>query len=299
MPGRTKPATPPAAETQPEPAQLALRADLHVHSLASDGTSSVQEILAAAESSGLDLIAIADHERIDAALAAREIALSSGLRLDVVVAEEVSTRSGHLLGLFMRERIGPWHSMRDSVARIHDQGGLAIVAHPLVPYPLCASEGTIRRLFEDADPIFHPDGIEAFNPTTARMPWSRRVPGLVAELGVAATGGSDAHRAALIGRALTIIPARRGQSPSEALRTAVAERSTTWEGEAYAWREQLATFRRQLAKNARAVRDEVSGVTRRERTGRDLGYPGGRRRPARLDRAAAGLVEHGEPDGGS
>ena len=41
------------------------RADLHIHSLASDGVSSVTEILAAAEAAHLDVIAITDHERMD------------------------------------------------------------------------------------------------------------------------------------------------------------------------------------------------------------------------------------------
>ena len=43
------------------------RADLHIHTLASDGTSGVVEILDYVErETGLDVIAITDHERIDA-----------------------------------------------------------------------------------------------------------------------------------------------------------------------------------------------------------------------------------------
>ena len=49
------------------------RADLHIHTLASDGTSSIIEILDHVEAaSQLDVIAITDHERVDAALAARD-----------------------------------------------------------------------------------------------------------------------------------------------------------------------------------------------------------------------------------
>ncbi len=56
------------------------RADLHIHTLASDGTASVVEILDHVAAAGfLDLIAIADHERIDAALAARALAADRGL----------------------------------------------------------------------------------------------------------------------------------------------------------------------------------------------------------------------------
>ena len=259
------------------------RADLHIHSLASDGISSVAEILDHAERrAGLDVIAITDHERVDAAQAAKAMATARGMRVQVIVGEEISTRGGHLLGLFLRERIPPWRSLKWSVARVHEQGGIAIVAHPLVPYPLCASAGAIRRLMDEPDPIYHPDGIEAFNPTTAGMRWQRRVPVFAAEVALATLGNSDAHRAQDVGHALTTFP---GTSPDD-LRIAIADRTTQWEGRFYPWRAQLSGFRSQLQKNAVAVRDEVRGKLLRDGTGRDLGYPGGRLRPPRLDNDA-------------
>jgi predicted metal-dependent phosphoesterase TrpH len=247
------------------------RADLHIHTLASDGVSSVADMLAAAEAAGLDVIAITDHERIDAALAAQTMAKETGSRVEVIVGEEITTRGGHLLGLFMTERIRPWRSLKDSVARVHEQGGLAIIAHPLVPYPLCASGRAIRRLLGEADPIFHPDAIEAFNPTTARMRWGRLVPAFAAEVGLPATGGSDAHRAADVGHAVTTFA---GQS-AEDLRRAIAERATSWQGSPYSWRKQLSTFVGQQGKNAQAVRATARHRLLREGIGRDLGYPRG------------------------
>jgi len=268
------------------------RADLHVHTLASDGVSGIDEILAFVEASDLDVVAITDHERMDAAVAAQRIARARGLRTEIVVGEEVTTRNGHLIALFLTERIRPWGSMRDTIRRVHDQGGIAIVAHPLVPYPLCASERTIRRLLDDPDASAAPDGIEAFNPTTARMRWSRRVPDFVAEVGVAAVAASDAHRANLIGRARTRFPGRTADD----LRAAILDRTTAWEGDGYAWTEQLGMFRRQMTKNVRALGQEIGGTVRRDGTGRDLGYPGGRRRPVRFDPAAAGIAdEDGAP----
>lgn len=260
-------------------AQRPMRADLHVHTLASDGVSDVRTIMRHAIGRKVDVLAITDHERIDAALAARSIADSEGLPIEIVVGEEVTTRNGHLVALFLKERIGPWQSMRTTVARVHDQGGLAIVAHPLVPYPLCASARTIRKLMHDPDEHVHPDALEAFNPTTARMRWSRRVPAFAEEVGVAAVAGSDAHRASDVGHAVTTFA---GSSAAD-LRTAMAERDTGWEGEPYTWRQQLRMFRRQLGKNAVAVRDDVRGAVSRDGTGRDLGYPGGRARPPHFD----------------
>ncbi len=256
------------------------RADLHIHSLASDGVSSVAEILDHAERRAeLDVIAIADHERIDAALAARAMSTARGLRVQVIVGEEVTTRSGHLVALFIEQRIRPWGSLKSTIARVHEQGGLAIIAHPLVPYPLCVSGRSIWRLLDEADPIFHPDGIEAFNPTTAGMRWGGRVPAFVEQTGLAALGASDAHRAEDIGQAVTTFT---GRTPDD-VRQAIVARTTGWQGTTYPWTKQLSTFRRQMGKNALALRDEVRGKLLRDGTGRDLGYPGGRRRPARFD----------------
>jgi hypothetical protein len=245
------------------------RADLHVHTLASDGVDGIEAILAAALAARLSVIAITDHERIDAAVIAQRMARERGLPIDIIVGEEISTRNGHLVALFLERRIKPWGRMRDAVAQVHDQGGLAIVAHPLVPYPLCASEGTIRRLLDEADPARHPDAIEAFNPTTARLRWSARVPAFAFETRLTQVAGSDAHRASFVGRATT----RFRGSDAEALRRAILDDTTAWEGTAYAWSEQMGMFRQQTAKNARAIRDTVRHRVMRQGTGRDLGYP--------------------------
>jgi len=82
---------------------------------------------------------------------------------------------------------------------------------------------------------------------------------------------------------------REQGSVEQSLRQALSERDTRWEGRGYPWRDQLLMFGQQTHKNLEAVRDEVRGKVRRDGTGRDLGYPGGRRRPVAFDRAAAGL----------
>ncbi len=267
-------ARPPSPEAWPEGAppptdRPMSRADLHIHTLASDGVDGVEAILAAAVGAGLQVIAITDHERIDAAVVAQRIARERELPLEVIVGEEVTTRNGHLVGLFLTKRIKPWGRMRDAVAQVHDQGGLAIVAHPLVPYPLCASERTIRRLLDEADTARHPDAIEALNPTTARMRWSARVPAFAFETGLTQVASSDAHQATSVGRAVTRF---RGDD-AEALRAAILGDATAWEGTGYAWSEQLGMFRQQTAKNARAVRDTLRHRILRHGKGRDLGYP--------------------------
>ena len=260
------------------------RADLHIHTLASDGTSGIVEILDHVEgSTDLDVIAITDHERIDAALAARAISRDRGLRAQVVVGEEVTTRGGHLLGLFLTERVKPLQSLRSTIAAIHDQGGLAIPAHPLVPYPLCAQGWVLRRLIADPDPRFRPDALEAFNPTTLGRPWHGRVVRFAAEQGLPTVGNSDAHAAAAIGTGWTTFP---GHDPDD-LRRAIVEGRTHHHGSFHGTASQLGTFGQQLRKYGRDARDTALGKIRRDGTARDLGYPGGRHRPPRLEEALA------------
>lgn len=255
------------------------RADLHIHTLASDGTAGVVEILEHVERAGvLDVVAITDHERIDAALAAREIARERRHRVEVVVGEEITTLGGHLLALFIEERIPSLRSLRWTIAAIHDQGGLAIPAHPLVPYPLCAQAPVLERLLRDPDPRHHPDGLETFNPTALGRPRHGRVVRFAAEHGLAAIGNSDAHTLEAIGSCWTTFP---GRSAAE-LRQAILERRTHAHG-AFHGAGQIGTFGRQLRKYGQDARDGIRGALRRDGTGRDLGYPGGRRRPARLD----------------
>lgn len=258
------------------------RADLHVHTLASDGTSGIVEILDRIEREGdLDVVAITDHERVDAALAARALARERGLATEIVVGEEVSTLGGHLLALFIEERIRPLRSLRTTIGEIHEQGGIAIPAHPLVPYPLCAQGWVLRRLLSDPDPRVQPDAIEAFNPTTLGRPWHGRVVRFADEHGLAKVGNSDAHASEAIGTGWTSFPGRS----AEELRSAILERRTHHHGSFHGAGSQLSTFGRQLRKYGRDARDGAVGRLRGGRTGRDLGYPGGRERPPRVPAA--------------
>lgn len=266
------------------------RADLHIHTLASDGTSGIVEILDRVEhETDLDVIAITDHERLDAALAARTIARQRGLRVEVVVGEEVSTLGGHLLALFIEERIRPLRTLRATIADVHEQGGLAIPAHPLVPYPLCAQGWVLRRLIADRDPRVRPDAIEAFNPTMLGRPWHGRVVRFAAAHGLPTVGNSDAHAAEAVGTGWTTFPGRSADD----LRAAIADGRTRHHGSFHGTGGQFHTFGRQLRKYGRDARDTIGGRLRRDGTGRDLGYPGGRHRPPRLEEA---LLSDRKPD---
>jgi predicted metal-dependent phosphoesterase TrpH len=271
------------------------RADPHIHTLASDGVASVEEILDYVERhTDLDVIGISDHERVDAGLAARELARARGCRVEVVVGEEITTRGGHVLALFLEARVRPLQSLRATIAAVHEQGGLAIAAHPLAPYPICASGRAIRRLQADPDPRFHFDALEAFNPTSAGRTHHAKVVELADELGMAATGGSDGHLLEAIASGYTTFPGRT----AEEFRRAILEHRTGWHGEFWTFGFQVQMYGRQLRKYSRDIRDDLRGVVRRTGTGRDLGYPGGRLRPPRFTGPAGAADGSGDGSGG-
>jgi len=245
------------------------RADLHIHTLASDGTAGVVEILEHVErETELDVIAITDHERIDAALAARSIAADRGHRAEVVVGEEITTLGGHLLGLWLEAPIRPFRSLRATIAEIHAQGGVAIPAHPLVPYPLCAQGFVLRRLLAD-EHRFRPDAIEAFNPTTLGRPWHDRVVRFAERHALARVGSSDAHALEAVGSGYTTF---HGATAAD-LRAAIASGETHEHGTFHPTGAQLATFAAQLRKYGRDARANLGARVRGDGQGRDLGYP--------------------------
>jgi predicted metal-dependent phosphoesterase TrpH len=269
------------------------RADLHIHTTASDGVDDVMAIVEhAAGLDDLDVIAITDHERIDAALAGRAIARDRGLAIEVIVGEEVTTLGGHLLALFIERPIRPYRSLRRTIADVHDAGGLAIPAHPLVPYPLCAQGWVLRRLLDDPDEAVRPDALETFNPTALGRPWHDRVVRFADEQHLARIGNSDAHAIDAVGSGWTTFPGRTADD----LRAAIAAGTTEHGGSFHGASGQVGVFGRQLRKRARDVRDEVTGRIRRDGTGRDHGYPGGRARPPRFDPAAESAAAEAAAD---
>ncbi len=102
--------------------------DLHCHSRGSfDCLSAPLDILKAASERGLTHLAITDHDRIDVAQEMRTMAPEG---LTVIVGEEVKTRDGDLICLFLDRAIPPGLSAVDTIAAVREQGGLVGIPHP-------------------------------------------------------------------------------------------------------------------------------------------------------------------------
>jgi predicted metal-dependent phosphoesterase TrpH len=199
--------------------------DLHVHTCCSDGWPTPREVVDyARRSTPLDVIAITDHDTIEGALWAADYAAGLEGGPLVVVGEEVSTRDGHVLGLFLRERIRPRMSAAATVDAIHDQGGIAIAAHPFwrTERPSAPSgPGKIHGVGWKAVDIDF-DAVEVENATPGLYLYNQMAYRLHEQTLLAATGSSDAHILDAIGRAYTEFP---GQGEA-ALREAIVRGDT-------------------------------------------------------------------------
>ena len=228
------------------------KADMHLHTLYSDGTASIAEILDHVEhETDLDLIAITDHERIDGALRAREIHAAGDYAFDLVVGEEITTRRGHVLALFIEDRIPALRPLGETLERIHDQGGLAIAAHPLAPLTPSLGRRSLVRSVGEAYARRRLDAIELMNPSEAgRVRRVERDRLNVEVLHLPAVGNSDAHVLEGVGTAWTWFP---GASPDD-YRMAIADGTTRPSGEYWTRRHNVDVYRRQLLAKAKHLR---------------------------------------------
>src|SRR5213594_5078636 len=212
------------------------RADLQLHSDLGDGLSSSEEILDSAERAGLDVIALTDHDDIRGAFALRELAARRSSPVDVVPGVEVTTRSGHLLALWIEDEVPMFCSLAQALARIHQAGGVAIVPHPLSYLTFSIGEGALRQLASRGDNTQMVDAIEVRNPSYAGRVRASRAAWLNAHvLRIAETGSSDAHHAGLVGTCWTEFP---GETAAE-LRQAIVDRTTAADGRSWSIGEHL------------------------------------------------------------
>jgi predicted metal-dependent phosphoesterase TrpH len=102
--------------------------DLHCHTKASfDSLSAPAAVIKAAAERGLTHLAITDHDRIDGALEAQALAPAG---LTVIVGEEVKTRDGDLICVFLERGIPPGLSADETIAAAREQGALVGIPHP-------------------------------------------------------------------------------------------------------------------------------------------------------------------------
>jgi predicted metal-dependent phosphoesterase TrpH len=175
-----------------------INADLHVHSdFSKDCVSSVEAILATAREIGLGALAIADHNEIEGALLAQELAGGDPF---IIIAEEVKTAEGEVIGLFLKEAIPKGLSFDETLSLIKEQGGLVYVPHP---FDALRTTPSYRALVDNLHRI---DVIEIYNAKVALSSFNLSAERFAAKYNVVAGAGSDAHVLQGLGTAMLRMP---------------------------------------------------------------------------------------------
>ena len=203
-----------------------LTVELHSHSeLSHDGRDPVELLLEQAAAVGLDALAVTDHDEIDASVEAAEQAADHGLI--GIVGMEVSSAAGHILGFGIEELIPPGLSYNETLERIHEQGGIAVIPHPFQK----SRHGVAPQISDDQ--LASADAIEVYN-SRLFTGWSnRQAERFAIEYGLPMTAGSDAHISEMVGQAITEVGVddRSADAILEAIRhgrTSVIGHRTPW-----------------------------------------------------------------------
>ncbi len=173
-----------------------LRLDLHVHSRHSpDCSLPVAAIGQRLGYTGLRGFALTDHNSIagHAELAELARAYPGYVFLPGV---EISTLEGHLLAYGVSELPPAHRPIVESIEWVRAHGGESVIAHPFR-----LRHGVGRRVAESA----RADGIETRNGHNSEVS-NLKAELLAARRTLAATGGSDVHALADLGRAFTNFP---------------------------------------------------------------------------------------------
>ncbi|MEF8880461.1 MAG: PHP-associated domain-containing protein, partial [Candidatus Nanohaloarchaea archaeon] len=158
-----------------------------------DGKEPVKLMVEHGEDIAIDGFAVTDHDGVEESLKACEIAEDH----DTIVlpGEEVSTSDGHLLAIGVEERIQPRNPFQETVEKIREKGGAAVVPHPFQK----TRHGVSKRKIEEVD------AVEAYNAWLFTGFQNHRARKFADHRGFPKVAGSDAHSIGLIGRAYTKI----------------------------------------------------------------------------------------------
>jgi predicted metal-dependent phosphoesterase TrpH len=192
------------------------KVDFHSHTGHSkDSLCPAPDLLAAAVRRGLAGLAVTDHDTVDGALQALALVERQPERypgLTIIPGEEVKTREGELIALYIRETIPPRLTPEETVRRIRDLGGLVFVPHPFDR--VRGSRLTAAALDRIADTV---DGIEVFNARTTLTGDNHRALTFARTHGLLQTAGSDAHVAWEVGHAFVELDTPPATTPEALL----------------------------------------------------------------------------------
>jgi len=177
-----------------------VRVDCHLHTAASgDAVTTLDQLAERVSAERIDVVCITDHNETAAAMTAAAAGRLGRTR--VIVGEEIRTREGEIIGLFLSERIPYVLRAAEVAGLIRAQGGLVYLPHPYDP-----ARGSLGAAADRLCSDGLADVIEVFNAKIADQALNARASELAARWGLPAAAGSDAHDPPGVGAAYLEMP---------------------------------------------------------------------------------------------
>ncbi|OIO90206.1 MAG: hypothetical protein AUK03_13400 [Anaerolineae bacterium CG2_30_64_16] len=220
------------------PAVAAWRVDLHTHTRFSpDSLTGPAALIARAREVGIDRLAVTDHNTIEGALVAKQLAPDL-----IIVGQEIDTAAGgELIAYFLQERVPPGLSLDETIHRLRAQGAVISISHPVDRYRNSALGE--RHTLEIIDRV---DALEVFNARCLSAADNEHAAALAARHGKAITAGSDAHTLGEVGRAYLTVPPFEDRSDAFLAALAQAQACGRLSGVWPHWRSTFAKLRKRL-----------------------------------------------------
>lgn len=176
-----------------------VRVDCHLHTFVSgDAVTTIDQLAERATEECLDVLCVTDHNEVAGAFAA----LERGIGARVIVGEEIRTRAGEVIGLFLRERVPYVLPVGDALSRIRAQQGVVYVPHPFDRARNSLREHVLHELCEAGQV----DVVECFNAKSRDHGDNDRADDLARRYGLPRGAGSDAHDPEGLGAAYLEMP---------------------------------------------------------------------------------------------
>lgn len=174
-----------------------LKADLHIHSKYSmDCQTPLDKIIKRCEKLKINCIAIADHGTAEGGLALQKIA-----PFKVIVAEEILTTEGEIMGMFLKETIPSGITPREAIKRIREQDALVNIPHPFETIRGSAlKDKAIDEIAKDIDLM------EILNSRSPFPANTNKARDFAIKHNIPGGAGSDAHTIYEIGNAYIEMP---------------------------------------------------------------------------------------------
>jgi predicted metal-dependent phosphoesterase TrpH len=169
--------------------------DLHTHSIISyDGGITPKEYERLLQTKVLDVIAITDHNEISLAQQ-----LHKKVGEQIIVGEEISTKDGEIIGLFLQEKVGPGESVGETISEIVQQGGIVYVPHPFEVFRKGLKQEQLEKVAEKLDVI------EVFNGRGRWRNKNKLASAFAQKYTLATAASSDSHGHTGIGWTYSIV----------------------------------------------------------------------------------------------